>query len=275
LALLFGSIVGFSLGLTGGGGSIFALPLLVYGLGLPTHEAVALSLLAVTLAAAIGALGALRARMVDFRVGLIFAAGGMVAAPLGTRLAARIPDTLLLPAFAVLMLAVALSMWRRATRDPDASSVTRANFEPRVDPGQGPVCRMHPDQRLVLTAPCSAVLAITGLATGILSGLFGVGGGFVIVPALTYVTQITIHRAVATSLLVISLIGASGIVAFIADGQTISSQVAGWFIGGALIGMFAGRRLGARIAGPRLQKLFAAAMLVVALLMLGARWFRG
>jgi len=271
VAVLFGLLVGFALGLTGGGGSIFALPLLVYGLGMAMRDAVALSLFAVTVAAAFGTLGALRARLVDYRVGLIFAAGGMLAAPLGLRLSRLLPETVLLPAFALVMLFVATSMWRRATRDPSAAAVVRADLVLNSDPGAGPVCRVQPNQRIQLTAPCTAVLAVSGLGTGMLTGLFGVGGGFVIVPTLMFVTQITIHRAVATSLLVITLVGLSGITSILGSGQSLPALIAALFGSGALCGMLLGRRLGRRLAGARLQKTFAIAMGVVAVVMLISR----
>ena len=101
----------------------------------------------------------------------------------------------------------------------------------------GPSCRRDPDGRLALTSRCFAVLVVAGLAAGVLSGLFGVGGGFVIVPALVLVTGMGIHRAVATSLLVIALVGASGVASYLAAGRPLPLALTGLFVAGGLAGM--------------------------------------
>jgi uncharacterized membrane protein YfcA len=118
-----------------------------------------------------------------------------------------------------------------------------------------------------LTADCYAVLSIAGAASGLLSGLFGVGGGFVIVPSLLY-AGITIHRAVATSLMVIFLISVSGVIANIVQGQHVPVRVTSLFVGGCLVGMLAGSALRSRLSGSALQKMFAIAMWFVALFIL-------
>lgn len=110
LSLLFGTIVGLSLGLTGGGGAIFAVPLLVYGLAVAPQDAVGISLAAVGATALIGALQRLRAHEVDLATGVLFALAGMVGAPLGAWLNPRLPGALLLMLFALLMLVVAVSL---------------------------------------------------------------------------------------------------------------------------------------------------------------------
>ena len=112
--LLFGAVVGFSLGLTGGGGSIFAVPLLVYGLSVAPHDAVGVSLAAVGMTALVGAIERLRARQVEVRTGILFAVAGMLGAPVGSWLSGRIPENMLLLLFAVLMLFIAGRMWFNA-----------------------------------------------------------------------------------------------------------------------------------------------------------------
>ena len=212
LSLLFGAIVGLALGLTGGGGSVFAIPLLVFGLGMPAHEAVTLSLAAVTVVAIVGSLGAARNHLIEYRAGLIFAVAGTVAAPAGVYIANLLDERTLLIAFGILVVIVATAMWQKARTTPGDSHAVRANLSANYLDTSGAPCKFNPDsRRLRLTAPCSMVLSIAGLITGILSGMFGVGGGFIIVPALTVVTQLSIHRAVATSLFVIALIGCSGL----------------------------------------------------------------
>ena len=115
LALIFGAAVGFSLGLTGGGGSIIAVPLLVYGLAMAPREAVGVSLAAVGATALVGAVHRLWHGEVEVRTGLIFAVAGMLGAPVGTYIGRRVPETVLLLAFAALMLWVAAMMWRKAS----------------------------------------------------------------------------------------------------------------------------------------------------------------
>ncbi len=264
LGLAFGAMVGFSLGLTGGGGSIFAVPLLVYGLGVRTREAVGVSLAAVGATALAGGLRRLARGEVELRTGLLFAAAGMLGAPAGCWIGGRVPEGVLLALFAVLMTLVAARMWVQASRRPDEARAVRAALGPIPAGERGPACRRDPGGRLHLTSRCSLVLAVTGLAAGVLSGLFGVGGGFVIVPALVIVTGMGIHRAVATSLLVIALVGASGVASYVAAGRPLPPGLAALFVLGGVAGMELGTLLGRRLGGPGLQKLFASAMVAVA-----------
>ena len=213
--------------------------------------------------ALVGGLRRLARDEVEVRTGLLFAAAGMLGAPAGSWLGRRFPEDLLLVLFAALMLAVAVRMWVQASRRPEETRALRAVFD---DPagGGGPSCRRDPAGRLTLTSRCFAVLVAAGLATGVLSGLFGVGGGFVIVPALVLVTGLDIHRAVATSLLVIALVSASGVASYVAAGRPLPLSLTGLFVAGGLAGMEAGTLVGRRLGGPGLQKLFASAMVAVA-----------
>jgi uncharacterized membrane protein YfcA len=265
LRLLFGMAVGVSLGLTGGGGSIFAVPLLVYGLAVRPREAIGVSLAAVGATALVGGLRRLARGEVEVRTGLLFAAAGMLGAPAGSWLGRRVPEGVLLVAFAALMVAVAVRMWLQASWRPEEARAVRARSA--TPPGEhGPSCRRDPEGRLALTSRCFAVLALAGLAAGVLSGLFGVGGGFVIVPALVLVTGMGIHRAVATSLLVIALVGASGVASHLAAGRPLPAVLTGLFVAGGIAGMELGTLLGRRLGGPGLQKVFASAMVAVAAL---------
>ena len=114
LTLLLGSLVGFSLGLTGGGGAIFAVPLLVFVIGVPMREAVGISLLTVGSTAMVGFVQRARRGMVEFSTGLLFAVAGMIGAPVGSGLADLIPELILLISFAFLMLLIAVRMWIKA-----------------------------------------------------------------------------------------------------------------------------------------------------------------
>lgn len=261
LSLFFGSLVGFSLGLTGGGGSIFAVPLLMYGLGMPSKEAMGVSLAAVGATALLGMLLRHRAGEVELTTGLVFSAAGMLGTPAGTYLRKLMPEHLLLGLFVIVMLVVAARMWRKASR---SGAEARALAEPTPPDEPGPACQRDPEGRLRLNSRCMRLLAVVGLATGVLSGLFGVGGGFVIVPALVFFSGMGIHRAVATSLLVIALIGAAGVVAHVAAGGAMPLAVTAWFVAGGLAGMLGGVALGRRISGPRLQQVFAIAIVAVA-----------
>ena len=267
LSLLFGLIVGFALGLTGGGGSVFAVPLLVYGLGVPAHEAVVVSLAAVGATAFGGGLARWRDGQAEYRIAVIFGLSGIVGAPLGAWLNPKLPETALLASFALLMLAVALRMWRQATRRPEETRIVRAGADPGDD-SAGPACRYDPSGQLQFTSRCAVRLALTGSATGLLSGLFGVGGGFLIVPALVLVASLPMRRAVATSLWVIAIISMIGLLSHLAAGHRLDVGIAAGFVLGGLGGMALGIAVGRRIAGPVLQKLFAGMIVAVAGFML-------
>jgi uncharacterized membrane protein YfcA len=250
LGLAYGLIVGVSLGLTGGGGSIFAVPLLIYGLGVPVRTAIGLSLAAVGITAGFGAALRLKAREVEVLPGLIFAGGGMAFAPLGLWLGHFIPPAALLSVFALLMSFVGWRMWR-------GKAETEILPGPCVSRGGG---KLGPG--------CHTRLIGAGAVAGVLSGLFGIGGGFVIVPALLYVTGTSIHRAVATSLLVIFLISLSGVIASLLRGQTFPMPVSALFVAGGFIGMLLGSHWRCRLSGPALRRVFATAMWIVGAYML-------
>lgn len=259
-SLIFGALVGLSLGLTGGGGAIFAVPLLVYGLGISAKDAVATSLSAVGVISTVGFLSHLKRGQVELRTGLLFAAAGMAGAPLGTWIAGLLSETLLLTLFAVMMIIVALRLWQKAEL---------VQKEMRLIEGAdctitSPSCERDAAGVLTMTSCCAVLLIVLGVVTGILAGLFGVGGGFVIVPALVLFSGMSIHRAVGTSLMVIVLISAAGVASQIWAGRAVLGDVTLWFVIGGIAGMFAGQAAGRRLSGPSLQKIFAVAILLVA-----------
>ncbi len=264
LSLAFGLIVGFALGLTGGGGSIFAVPLLVYGLGVDPRIAIGVSLASVGSTTLFGMLQRLRAGEVEVSTGLIFSAGGVLGAPVGSWLGRQLPPGVLLVLFAALMVLVATRMWRRASRAPEESKAIRAQAGAPGVAERGPSCRRDPSGRLRMSSRCASLLALVGLGTGVLAGLFGVGGGFVIVPALVFFSGMGIHRAVATSLLAITLISGSGVGSYLAAGRPLPLAITALFVVGGVAGMVLGGRLGRRLSGPKLQKTFAVAMIAVA-----------
>jgi uncharacterized membrane protein YfcA len=219
---------------------------------------VAISLVTVAATAAVGAVERWRYGQVEIPTGLLFAAAGMLTAPLGSWLGSRIPEQPLLVAFAVLMLVIAARMWQKAR-----------NVEERLPPaavaaGSGPACRRDPEGKLRITSRCATVLALVGLAVGLLSGLFGVGGGFLIVPALVTFAAMGVPRAVGTSLFVMTLVGLSAVASQVAAGREIPLDVAGGFVAGSIPGLFAGSAIGRRLTGPLLARVFALAIVVVA-----------
>ena len=259
LSLLFGLVVGLSLGLTGGGGAIFAVPLLVYGLGVPAREAVGISLAAVGATSLVGFLQRWRIGQVEIGTGLLFAVAGMVGAPLGSWIAGQLPEMMLLLMFAGLMVIVAIRMWQRSPTVASTESIPAQD-----DSADRPTCRRDATGTLILTSPCAMLLLTLGLLTGLLAGLFGVGGGFVIVPALILFSSMSIHRAVGTSLMVIALVSVSGVTAHLMAGRDIPLDITGLFLLGGLAGLFAGQTISQRLSRTVLQRIFVVAILAVA-----------
>ncbi|MBB3048734.1 hypothetical protein FHR99_003008 [Litorivivens lipolytica] len=262
LALLFGVIVGLALGLTGGGGSLFAIPLLVYGLGYSMDQAVPMSLLVVGITSAVGVLAALPSKRISFKPALVFALSGMLITPLGIQQAMRLPQPMILMLFAALALLIASYMWRRSLKAPDDARVVRASF---VRENATALCRFSPDGCFRINGPCAAGLAVAGSVTGFLSGLFGVGGGFLIVPALMTITQLSIQSAVATSLLTIAAISSGGVASAVFQGVQFDWGTALPFIVGGIGGLSIGFAVAKHLSGALLQRLFAALIVVMAI----------
>jgi uncharacterized membrane protein YfcA len=257
LSLILGTIVGFSLGLTGGGGAILAVPLLVYGVAVDPRQAVGVSLITVAGTALVGFVQRMRAGQVEFPIGLLFAVAGMVTTPVGVWLSRQLPEALLLIAFGLLMLVIAVRMWVKVRRQEPAAVCVPVAVK------AGPVCSRDPQGELKLTSRCALLLAVVGLGAGVLTGLFGVGGGFIIVPALVTFSGMGMQRAIGTSLLIITLISVMGIAAQFVSGGTVPWSVTLPVLLGSVGGLFAGTALARRLAGPHLQQVFAAAIVAV------------
>jgi uncharacterized protein len=264
LAVALGGIVGFILALTGAGGGILAVPLLVFVLHLPMARSAPVGLIAVGLSSAFGAALGLREGRVRYRAAAVIGVAGMVLAPFGMRLARIVPNGPLTVAFAVVLAWVAVRMLRGARG---------AGSEHAAQRPKPPCLRDAHTGRLVWTLPCGRALAATGIVSGLLSGLLGVGGGFVIVPSLTRFTDLETRSILATSLAVIALVSVGGIGAAAAQGM-VAWEIAIPFSTGAVIALLVGRRIAARIAGARLQQAFAVTSLVVSVLMVfkGMGW---
>ena len=262
VAFALGALVGLLLALTGAGGGILAVPLLVFALRLDLAEAAPIGLLAVGLAAAMAAALGLRDGVVRYRAALLMGGLAMVLAPLGVLAAQRLPNAPLTIAFALVLALSAWRMWQRARHA--ARQDARAALPCVLDARDG---------RLVWTRPCAQALALTGVVAGLLSGLLGVGGGFVIVPALTRFTELSARSVVATSLAVIALASVGGVGAAAWHGA-IAWDIALPFAGGSVAASLLARLIAARVAGPRLQQGFAIVSACVALLLLvrGLGW---
>ena len=267
LTIALGIVVGLVLGLTGAGGSAFAVPLLMFALGWSLPQAAPVALLAVCAAASFGTLAAWDVTYVRYRAAMLMAVVGTVFAPLGFWLAQRLSALTLAWIFGAALMIVALRMIVQARTRPDEARVARATVSGDEGAASGPICKLDSETgRLIWTRGSAFVIASIGAVTGFLSSLLGVGGGFVIVPSLRAVSMLSIHSAIATSLMAIALISAGSVLVHLLMGGAFDWLTALPFVIGALIGMMLGRRIAPRIVGPILQQAFALSMLVVAVL---------
>lgn len=242
-AVALGVAVGLVLGALGGGGSVLTVPALVFLLGLTAQEATTGSLIIVGITAAAAAIGHARAGHVQWKRGLLLGVAGVPAALLGTAMNRLVDQNVLLLAFAALMLVAAIGMLITSPgSDHDASE----------ERGGGPSGgRLWP-----------RVLAV-GLLVGALTGFFGVGGGFVIVPALVLALHLPIATAVGTSLVVIAL--NSGVSLAARSGSAgIEWEVIVPFTAAAVVGSFAGKRVADRLPATALTRAFAVLLVLVA-----------
>ncbi|WP_433318696.1 sulfite exporter TauE/SafE family protein [Micromonospora chersina] len=234
-------LIGVSLGLLGGGGSILAVPLLVYVADLPPKEAIATSLLVVGATSAVGVIPHARAHRVRWRTGLIFGVAGMTGAYAGGRLAEFIPAGFLLTGFAVMMLATAVAMIRG-----------RRAAEGRPVPHELPVPRV----------------VLDGVVVGLVTGLVGAGGGFLVVPALALLGGLPMPVAVGTSLVVITMKSFAGLAGYLSS-VSIDWGLAAAVVVAAVAGSFVGGRLAGRIPAEILRKAFGWFVVVMGVFVLG------
>lgn len=250
-----GVIVGLILALTGAGGGILAVPLLVFGAHQRIAEAAPIGLLAVAMAATVGGTLGFRTGIVRYRAAVVVSAAGMFTSPLGLWLGRRVDNSWLAVLFAGVLLIAALRIFRK----PGNRECTE-----RRPTTSAPCLRNAVTGRLVWTLPCFRALAASGAVAGLLSGLLGVGGGFVMVPALSHYTDLDMKSVVATSLAIVALVSWGGVAASLAGGVMIWA-IAVPFTTGATIGMAAGRLIADRLAGPHLQRMFAVVSAIVAI----------
>lgn len=240
-AVLFGTLIGLLLGLVGGGGSILTVPILVYVIGESVHAATATSLVIVGLTAAFGAITHFREDRVDIPVAVVFGASGIAGAFAGTWANERASGPLILLLFGVLMLVVAARMMVGRRPAP------RPGFDRQ--PGDG------------WSVPRTVPLA--GVVVGVMTGFFGVGGGFLIVPALVLALGLPMKLAVGTSLAVIAINSAAGVAAHLGRGIDLDLTVALLFVAGGFVGATVGGRMAGRVDEARLSRGFAVLVALV------------
>ena len=243
-------VVGLSLGLLGGGGSVLTVPILVYVLHVPVKPAIAMSLCVVGLVALIGFLSHLRERNVAPRVAFVFGPFAVAAAFAGARVAKIIPSTVQLVVFAIVGLAGSYLMLRGGFRRPDSAGETEFEFTA--------------DARTV------TLLALEGIGVGFLTGIIGIGGGFLIVPALVLIARLPMRLAIGTSLLVITMNALSGFVGYLGH-IAVDWGLVVWFTAIAAVGSIAGTLLSKRIPQQRLRQAFGYLLIAVSLYVLYRR----
>lgn len=257
--LVLGFAVGVIMALTGAGGGILAVPLLVFGAQLNVAQAAPIGLLAVGMAAALGAAIGLKAGIVRYKAALLMAGTGVLLAPVGVWLSNRIDNYWLTIVFALVLFFVAYRTYRQASGQAAGGEDNDGRMRPCAVNGS--------TGRFIWTRSCARALSASGSVAGLLSGLLGVGGGFVMVPALKRYTDLAMQSVIATSLAVIAIVSISGVVSGALTGS-LNWNVAMPFSAGALAGMLGGMLLASRFAGPQLQKGFAAVSAAVAFGML-------
>ena len=257
LSGIFGIAIGIILGLTGAGGGILAVPALVIGLGWSMTESAPVALFAVSAAAAVGAMDGLRKGLVRYRAALLMALLGAVFSRLGVHVAHLLPNTVLTSLFSMIMVIVAIRMIRQAS----GLSAKGADIQ---QCWQEKNCMINPQTgRLHWTPKCSASLAVVGSLSGLLTGMQGVGGGFLIVPAFQQLSDIRMHGIVATSLMTIALISAIAVASAVHAGAHITIT-GGVFIATSVSGMLLGRVLSPKISAKLIQLGFSSVCIVVA-----------
>ncbi len=249
------------MGLTGAGGGILAVPALTLGLGWSMTQASPIALLAVCSAATLGAIYGLKQGLVRYRAAMLIAITGILSAPIGQYVAHQLSEQWLVAIFVLVMLIVSVRIWLNA--DKHNSTEDAPNCESsrvrRIKVATG---------RVVWNTTSFLTLSIIGLLTGLTTGLLGVGGGFIIVPALLRCSNITLDGIVATSLLVIALVSGGAFMTALTTGHVDLSIGAGAFVLGAAGGMLLGRYFSGKLPKHIVLRLLAVLIIAVSLVML-------
>ena len=251
-----GMFIGILMGLTGAGGGILSVPLLVFAFHMPISQAGPIALTAIALSAAVGALIGLRTKVLRYKAAMFMATFGLLLSPLGLWVAQRAPNTPMLLMFSAVLVYVSSKMFIQATQ-------TIAGKPPVLT--KPPPCQLDMSiGKLIWTVPCARALMFAGACAGFLSGLLGVGGGFIIVPSLKKFTDLPMKAIVATSLGVLAIVSTGGAVISLASG-TLDLATAIPFSVGSLLGLLIGKTLERKISGPRVQQIFSVFTFLVAI----------
>ncbi|MDO5663109.1 MAG: sulfite exporter TauE/SafE family protein [Brachybacterium sp.] len=278
LAVLIGLLVGVVVGVLGAGGGILAVPVLVYLLDQSPHAATASSLVIVGLTALVSIIHRARAGQVAWRHGAVFAGLAVVGALVGGRLVAAVGPTLLMGLFGAMLGTVAVLMARHAVRTHRAERADGLGDAGGADgpdasvldvPGQDDPAAVRSALTPVPRAPSRWVLVLGALMTGLLTGFFGVGGGFLVVPMLVLALGLGMRVAAGTSLLVMIIASLAGLAGRIGTDPGMSWSVTLLFAAGAMAGGLLGGPLSARFRDATLAGIFAGLLGVVAIVVLG------
>ncbi len=256
-ALLLGLLIGTVMGITGAGGGVLAVPALVTGLGWSMQQAAPVALIAMVGSAGAGAIEGLLHRLVRYRAAILIALISLPFTSLGILAAHALPQAVLMRIFVLIMLISAIRSLRNTKRVDQTidTSSTLCALGP-IDSNTG---------RFIWSIRTASVLASIGGIAGFMAGLLGVGGGFVIVPMLRRFTQLSIHSAVATALLIIALVSAGGVASNLAHGVELPLQITATFSAASIGGMLISRRFAHRLSAAQVQRAFALLLIVVAI----------
>ncbi len=255
LSAMLGALVGAILGLTGAGGGILAVPALAVGMHWPMQQAAPVALIAVAIGAAVGALEGLRHGLVRYKAAGLIAISGFPLVYLGQTIANKLSQSALQACFSAVMLLVAYRLYKQVSQKSTSESELPFG-KARINPDSG---------KFIWSIPTAALLASIGGTTGFMTGLLGVGGGFVIVPMLRKFTEVSMQGIVATSLMVIALVGASGVGSALIRQTPIPWGSASIFTATTVIGMLVGRKLIKNISPSHVQIGFSLVLTLVAL----------
>ena len=269
LSIMLGLFVGFVLAITGAGGAILSLPLLVFFLHLKMIDAAPISLMAIMLSAGLAAGLGLRSGIVRYKAATLLATFGVLCAPLGVYVAHQLPEKALAILFSIVLLIVS---WRSFQKFQTPTLLIGDDCD---DPNgcddaekEEPACAVNPaTSKLFWTAPCTKRLILTGGFSGFLSGLLGVGGGFIIVPTLHSISNLETKMIVATSLAVIALVSMASALSYAGHGIILWS-IAVPFVSATIAGMILGRMLHSKIPSHMSVLIFGILSLSIAVLML-------
>lgn len=267
IAVVLGLLVGLSLGALGGGGSTLAVPILVFVAGLQAQDATTASLLVVGAASAFGVISHFRNGNVRLGAGIAFGAAGIVGSRVGLLINRSLDETVLLLAFAVLIAFVAVRMYRSVHAHEPAPDV--APDEARPSGGSNVATKQRAVAKAGFELSTASVVKLAGAATlvGLLTGLFGVGGGFAVVPALTLLLKFPAKEAIGTSLVVIVI---NAVIALAMRADDLVAGTLNWavvlpFLATVTVGVVVGTRVARNIEADRLTRAFAVMLGVVAL----------